>query len=125
MVDMITSCPICSKKLTVERLSCSNCDTVIENKFELPKLLQLEKEKLHFAVVFLQCRGNIKDVERVLGISYPTVRAKLDDVVNELNLIFPVSKVVSEVSEKVGEILRSIENGTMSVEKALKNLQGK
>ena len=84
MYKVITSCPVCNKKMKATRLKCSSCKTVIENEFEFSKFDYLSKDQLKFMEVFIMCRGNIKDVEKELGISYPTVRAKLDEVINSL-----------------------------------------
>lgn len=80
----ITVCPVCGKKLKITRLKCSGCRTSIENDFEFSKFDYLNKQQLKFIEVFIKCRGSIKDVEKELGISYPTVRAKLDEVINSL-----------------------------------------
>jgi len=87
---IITKCPVCNSNLTVQRLKCKKCGTIIENEFELSKLSYLNQEQLKFIEVFLECRGNIKDVEKELGISYPTVRSKLDEVIIALG--FSVEK---------------------------------
>jgi len=71
---ILSRCPVCNSKLKVVKLKCDNCGTVIENEFELSKFAYLSAEELNFIEVFLKCRGSIKDVEKELGISYPTVR---------------------------------------------------
>lgn len=115
---VITKCPICSSNLTIERLKCKKCGTVIENEFELSKLSYLGKEQLKFIEVFLQCRGNIKDVEKELGISYPTVRAKLDEVI--LALGFSLEKKASVNSS---EVIDRLEKGEISAEEAVNLLK--
>lgn len=77
-------CPVCGDQLSVVRLRCGNCETVIEGHFEMTRLAQLSREQLEFVEVFLKARGNIKEVERELGISYPTVRGRLDAVIEAL-----------------------------------------
>jgi hypothetical protein len=67
--------------LVVRRLECPACALSLESTFELPAVLKLNRSQLDFVEVFIKNRGVIRDVERELGISYPTVRAKLDDVV--------------------------------------------
>lgn len=106
---VLNRCPVCSSKLKVTRLKCNQCGTVIENDFELSKLAYLTTEQLNFIEVFIKSRGNIKEVEKELGISYPTVRAKLDEVVAALGYTvtrqrdLPNSKDVIDMLEK-GEI---------------------
>src|SRR3989304_7977716 len=71
-------CPVCSPDLEVVRLQCTSCGTAVEGHFELSKFNRLDPEQLAFLELFLKARGNIKEVERELGLSYPTVRARLD-----------------------------------------------
>lgn len=84
MYKVISKCPVCNGKLHVIKLKCYKCDTTIENNFILNKFDYLDKEQLSFLEIFIKCRGNIKDVEKETGISYPTVRAKLDEVIVSL-----------------------------------------
>ncbi len=81
MKKIISRCPVCNHELKVTRLQCSECQTVIENDFALSKFDYLSDEELFFTETFIKCRGNIKEVEKELGISYPTVRSKLDGVI--------------------------------------------
>src|SRR5207302_6899050 len=76
-----TQCPICGDELRVARLRCDGCGTGIEGVFSLGRWLRLSREQLAFAEVFIKCRGKIKDVEDELGISYPTVVARLNELV--------------------------------------------
>lgn len=79
-----TRCPVCDGRVHVERVRCEACECAVEGRFELGWLGLLGKEQLQFVKVFLACRGKIKDVEQALGLSYPTVVARLDDVVAAL-----------------------------------------
>ncbi|SMC16217.1 hypothetical protein SAMN02745134_00028 [Clostridium acidisoli DSM 12555] len=111
---VLIKCPICNEKLKITKLKCNKCGTVIENDFEFSKFESLGKEHLNFIEVFLKCRGNIKDVEKELGVSYPTVRAKLDDVLSALGYV-DVKK--STVTNK--EVLDMLEKGEISAEQAV------
>jgi hypothetical protein len=115
---MVTTCPVCSQQLTITRLQCSHCHTTIENEFQLSKLASLAKEQLQFVEVFLTCRGNIKEVEKVLGISYPTVRGKLDEIIGALG--YPPAK--KQYGNKK-EIISLLEKGEISPEEAVKLLK--
>lgn len=77
-------CPVCAGALTVTRLDCDNCATRIEGCFDGGRLARLDRDQLAFVEVFLRNRGVIKDVEVDLGLSYPTIRARLDEVVRAL-----------------------------------------
>ena len=70
--------------MLIERLRCESCSTAVEGRFALEWTSQLSREQLAFVKVFVGCRGKIKDVEQALGISYPTVVSRLDDVVERL-----------------------------------------
>lgn len=78
-------CPVCATAMYVERVRCDQCGSAVEGRFHLDWPAQLSKEQLSFAKVFLVSRGKIKDVEQALGISYPTVVSRLDEVVEALS----------------------------------------
>jgi hypothetical protein len=111
---LIGRCPVCSGRLRAVRLKCGKCGTVIENEFELSKFEYLEEEQLGFMETFVRCRGNIKDVEKELGISYPTVRAKLDEVIAALGYV-----VVKKPAIESAEIIDMLEKGEISADQAV------
>jgi len=80
---VISRCPFCGKELVISRLSCQGCNTQIESKLTIPSFFRLPLDLQDFALTFLRCRGSIRDVEKELGISYPTVCKRLD-MVNQL-----------------------------------------
>ena len=83
----IVECPICDTSLYVSELSCPACQTRLKGQFPTPPLAQLSVTHQEFIQTFVECRGIIRDVEEVLGISYPTVRARLDAVIEALNAL--------------------------------------
>jgi hypothetical protein len=115
---VITSCPVCRNTLKITKLHCSHCHTSIENDFELSKLASLSPEQLDFVEVFLASRGNIKEVEKELGISYPTVRGKLNEIIASLGY---EPKKKNEVDEK--KVVAMLENGEITPEEAIKLLK--
>lgn len=115
--QVLSRCPVCNNSLKITKLVCRSCNTAIENEFELPRLMKLSNEELAFAEIFIKCRGNIKDVEKELGISYPTVRAKLDEVIASLGY-----SVVRTKSVPNNEVLDMLEKGEISAEQAIKML---
>ena len=117
---ILSKCPVCSSKLKVTRLKCDGCSTVVENKFELSKFDYLNSEQLSFIEVFLKSRGNIKDVEKELGVSYPTVRAKLDEVITTLGHTVAKQKPVIEKKE----VIDMLEKGEITADEALRMLGG-
>lgn len=118
---LLENCPVCSHRLHAVKLKCSSCGTVIENEFELSGFSRLSKEQLGFLEVFIACRGSIKDVERALGISYPTVRAKLDDVIGMLGLKVAEQEPGEEVSKR--EVLKRLDAGEITQEEALRAIK--
>ncbi|WP_446899273.1 DUF2089 domain-containing protein [Clostridium sp. LBM24168] len=114
---VIEKCPVCGSKLLISKLYCPKCSTVIENEFEMSKFEYLNKDQLKFIEVFLKNRGNIKDVEKELGISYPTVRSKLDEVIAALG--HSVSQNTGTGKKKIVDML---ENGEINADQAIKML---
>lgn len=115
---VLTQCPVCNSKLTVTKLKCKKCSTVIENDFELSKFSYLTADQLNFAEVFIKCRGNIKDVEKELGISYPTVRGKIEDLIASLGYA-----PIREKEDNSAEIIDKLEKGEITAEQALNLLK--
>lgn len=84
MPEVTGRCPMCEAELVVTHLRCQTCGTGLEGVFHLNKFDRLSRDHLRFVDVFMKNRGVIRDVERELGISYPTVRSRLDEVVRAL-----------------------------------------
>ncbi len=81
MYPIPIQCPVCGGELTVTRLKCHNCDVSIEGAFSLGPITRLTPEQWVFIETFIRCEGKITRVEKELNLSYPTVRARLDDVI--------------------------------------------
>ncbi|MDQ6695007.1 MAG: DUF2089 domain-containing protein [Chloroflexota bacterium] len=84
MNTMPGKCPVCSAILTVTHLQCGQCGTGISGAFGAGRLQSLSADQLQFVETFIKCRGKIKDVEGELGISYPTVVGRLNEVVRAM-----------------------------------------
>jgi hypothetical protein len=84
--DVIATCPVCSGELTIARLHCRTCGTALEGEFGVGRFGRLDREQLSLLESFLRSRGNLKEMERELGISYPTVRGRIDALVRALGL---------------------------------------
>lgn len=84
--DAIATCPICSGELAVTRLHCRSCGTTLEGDFNVGRFARLSRDQFALLESFLRSKGNLKEMERELGISYPTVRARVDALLRALGL---------------------------------------
>ena len=82
--DVIATCPVCSSELAVTRLHCRSCGTTLEGEFSVGRFGRLDRDQTALLESFLRSRGNLRDMERELGISYPTVRARVEGLVRAL-----------------------------------------
>ncbi len=78
-------CPSCASSLSVTQLSCTNCTTSVSGNFSLPILLQISAEEQNFILQFFLMSGSLKEMANKMGNSYPTVRNKLDDIIQKIN----------------------------------------
>ena len=104
--------------MAVSQLSCGECDTQVNARLPIPVFFKLPEELQQFVLTFLRCRGNIREVEKELGISYPTVCKRLD-LVNELLGNAPPSNVNRH------EILEQLERGEITAKQAAQLLKGR
>lgn len=84
--DVISTCPVCEGELAITRLHCRSCGTALEGEFGVGRFGRLSREQLTLLESFLRSRGNLKDLERELGISYPTVRGRVEALLRALGL---------------------------------------
>lgn len=82
--DVIATCPVCAGELMITRLHCRSCGTALEGEFVPGRFGRLDREQMSLLESFLRSRGNLKEMERELGISYPTVRGRVDALVRAL-----------------------------------------
>jgi hypothetical protein len=82
--DVISTCPVCSSELAVTRLHCRSCGTTLEGDFSVGRFGRLNRDQLALLESFLRSRGNLREMERELGISYPTVRSRVEALVRAL-----------------------------------------
>ena len=121
---VIGRCPICAQQLRVARLECSSCGTRLEGSFSLGRFHSLSAEQLEFLDVFVRARGNFRDVERELGISYPTVRSRVDAVIRALGSRGAVEPDREAEAERRKEILRELAEGRIGPDDAAALLEG-
>lgn len=118
MNNVIGECPICKSDLKVTKLSCNNCGTDISGDFQLSKFNYLSKDHLYFIEVFIKNRGNIKQIEKELGISYPTVKKNIDEVIISLGY-----EVNEEEKANKNDIFSKLEKGEITALEAAKLLK--
>lgn len=120
--NVIGYCPICNDKLFVKTLKCVSCETEITGEFDLSPFDYLTTEQLNFALVFIKNQGNIKNIEKQLNISYPTVKKNLDELCKSLGFIEMHNEEDIKPSREV--IRKKLRNGEISFEEAEKILGG-
>lgn len=120
--NQLHDCPVCGSELRVKVLACPSCRTKIEGDFSPPesRLFSLSREDLEFVEVFVQVRGSIKEMEKALGVSYPTVRGMLDSVIGKLG--YAVDRGIAP--EKRKKILDRLDQGEINAVEAAKLLKG-
>ncbi|NLL05793.1 MAG: DUF2089 domain-containing protein [Clostridiaceae bacterium] len=118
--EVLGKCPVCSSETIVTRISCDNCSTTIEGEFTLCKFCRLTSEQKHFIDTFIKCRGNIKEMEKELGVSYPTVKNRLEDAAAALG--HKPEPQIEEDSKKK-EILEKLNSGELSFDEAMELLR--
>lgn len=116
--------PVSGGELYVSELASDESGVTIRGRFALSRFARLDAEQTHFLETFLRCRGTINAVEKELGISYPTVKARLDSLLNALNLS-PVADEKPKVSAEVKRtIIEQLEKGEISAEEAKARMRG-
>ena len=123
MKDYDGSCPTCGKQMVITEYHCPECMVEVRGKFTAGGLGGLEEKQIYFLQTFIRCRGNIKAVERELGISYPTVRNRLESLIRAMGLT-PAAELES-IQEERTEVLDKLEKGEIDAETAAKMLSGK
>jgi hypothetical protein len=118
---VLTRCPVCGEALRIVRLECGACGSALEGSFTLGRLQRLTREQLQFVEVFLKCRGKIKDVEEELGLSYPTVVARLNEVVQAMG--FELRAEDPQLAARRQQILDELAAGKIAAAEAAVRLR--
>ena len=85
MKTLPLACPSCGQRLRVRRLSCPDCETTVDGSYDLPTLASLPREEQEFVLQFVKVGGSLKEMARIWKVSYPTVRNRLDHIIEALN----------------------------------------
>ena len=119
-----TRCPVCQSQLEVTKLHCSSCDTSIEGRFTGGTIAHLTAEHLDFIVTFIRCEGKINRVEQEIGLSYPTIRNRLHEVIRALGFEPGKDEPMDVSAEKRSSVLTDLEEGKISADDAMRILRG-
>jgi hypothetical protein len=105
-------CPYCSHAMTVSRMTCHSCRISVDSAFPTPRLANLPSEHQRFIEIFVLAGGNLKQIAEQAGVSYPTVRSRLDKVIESLR------QQISETQEVRGTILDAVSEGKLAADEA-------
>lgn len=117
-----SQCPTCGHILDIRELHCQECDTTIRGRWSLGIFDRLTTDQQTFLRLFVRSRGNLSEVERSLGVSYPTVRAKLEEVIEALQ-DEPAPTPEATRQETRDDILKAVAAGRLSVEDGLARIR--
>lgn len=117
-LPMPTACPVTGEPLVVTRLECEASGVTIEGRFTPNEFAVLPEDQLEFLRIFVKVRGNLKEAERVLDLSYPTVRGRFDALLRTLGY-----ESGSDAGEERAGVLAQLEQGEISAEEATRRLQ--
>lgn len=106
----IIKCPSCEERMVISELRCPACDLRIKKDFPPCEFCQLAEDDYEFLKIFLRAQGKITDIEKVLGISYPTIKSKIDRLLAKLKLT-PV--------EETHDPIEALADGEISVDEAV------
>ncbi len=121
---MPTHCPVSGEPLEVTRLASPTSGVVIEGRFQANEFALLPPEPLEFLRIFVRVRGNLKEAERILGVSYPTVRARFERMLEALGYDVPEPKPAGTPDRAAAdEVLSRLEAGEIDAEEATARLQ--
>jgi hypothetical protein len=110
--------------LTVNRLHCPSCDTSIEGQFTGGPFAHLTAEHLDFIVTFVRCEGKINRMEQELGLSYPTIRNRLHDVIRALGFEPGKEEAVEISAERRSAVIEDLDAGKITADEAMRLLRG-
>ena len=112
------NCPVCSEKLALTRLACPACSTELSGAFATCEFCALSDDDREVLRVFLASRGNMKELERHLGVSYPTARARFDALLAKIGIERPAQPAASRI-----ELMDQVARGEIDIDMALARLE--
>ena len=136
MLKLFDKCPACGGPIIISECKCENCNLIMQAEFQPGPFSILSADQLTFVRVFLRSRGNLSEVEKVLGVSYPTIRNKLDEINSTLDRVEmlpetntsksagPSTSAGTSADELRRAILQQVSAGSLSLTDALQQLKG-
>ena len=119
-----TECPLCGGSITITRFSCSNCDASIEGRFTAGPFSQLNPQQMQFVETFVRCEGKITHMERELGLSYPTIRNRLHEIIRALGYQPGADEAPPGLTdEQRQKILQDLDDGLIDAGEAMRLLR--
>jgi hypothetical protein len=112
-------CPVCSERLALTRLSCPACSTELSGVFSTCEFCGLSDDDREVLRVFLASRGNMKELERHLGVSYPTARARFDSLLSKMG----IERAIPAPASSRLELMEQVARGEIEIDEALKRLE--
>ena len=117
-------CPTCGGTLEVTELSCPSCGTTLRGRWTTCPFCKLPPEDLELLETFLRCRGNVKEMERILGLSYPTVRNRVNELLRKLGYGAEEAEIgETELAERRRKILDMLDRGEITSSEAIRRLE--
>ena len=115
----IHECPFCNEKVRIKKVECCKCGVNFEGEFYTSPVMSLSEEEQSFVELFVLSSGSLKEMAKLLGITYPTVRSKLDQIISNMK------EEIDKRDDYKTEILEKVNQGKITAEKAaeiIKNL---
>lgn len=107
------------RPFAVERVRLTDSGVALEGSFELPQLAQLSAEDQVFVTAFVRCHGSIKEMERIFGVSYPTIKSRLNRITQMLDF------VETDPAPSRADVIDRLRRGEINARQALSELEGR
>jgi hypothetical protein len=124
MNNALTRCPVCQNELTITRLRCESCDTSLEGRFSGGPFAHMTREQMDFIMTFIRCEGKLNRVEIELGLSYPTLRNRLHDIIRALGYEPGKEETPDMAEDRRRQVLEDLDTGKLTADAAMRMLRG-
>jgi hypothetical protein len=123
MLKLFEQCPACGGSIVITEIQCANCHLKMQGEFKPGLFSTLSDDQLTFVRAFLRVRGNLSEMEKVLGVSYPTIRNKLDEINQALERAEKAPDPVPPSNDERNAILQKVASGELDAAQALEQLK--